>query len=197
MLKKIALMSLFLLCLLSLPLSLLSVNAAQQQQYELQEHATCALIVGSTDFKLNKNFEYLAEHIGDYADLGRSIQQLYSKYWFDHGELEEGKLTKDVMLDFCRYSGYDRVLYIIISDPQIEKTRSTDWWTGLEATQSHVSLEIKAVLVNSERIIHMSSSIDDANSAATEKRAKRRAFKHALNRFMWWDMTPYITGEKQ
>lgn len=148
--------------------------------YNYNNAKTCAVIIGDADVKTRNYLGYTNDFLELYnVSFGEDIQTLWVTYWLDKGELEEGRLNKDVMLDFCKYSGYDKVLFIVVDNHVIEKTRTVDFFLGdVEHTRS--SMEIKALLVDSNQIIKTINRIDEDDSATSEKRAKRGAFKKCM-----------------
>lgn len=141
---------------------------------------TCALIIGGNDFKTREYYSYVKDFLGDKIDTGYNIQKIWTNYWLEKGEIDEGKFTKDVMFDFAKYSKYDKVIYIVISDPEVEKTYSYDYFWGVPTTNTNVAVEVKALLISNNNIIHTTSMINNDDSGTSEKRAKKGAFKKAL-----------------
>ncbi|MBR2179150.1 MAG: hypothetical protein IJ862_01985 [Selenomonadaceae bacterium] len=65
-------------------------------------------------FERNKNdFELLA---------GSEIQNKYHKYWFDKGFLQEGLPSKETLVEFVQYSGYDKVIFLLVNNPIVTQT---------------------------------------------------------------------------
>lgn len=158
----------------------------------------CALIVGDADVKSKDFMERLDENLNRDLDEDKSkrvecdtkIQSLYQNYWLDKGELEEGKLTKADLLEFVKYSGYDRVLYLIVSDPIVEKTKqSRGLFVKVENTRA--SIEVKGFLADKEKVLKIMSVTKNNSSETSELRAKRGAFTKCIKE-LCEEMRPYI-----
>ena len=65
-------------------------------------------------FEHNKNdFDLIA---------GEEVQSKYHNYWYERGYLQERMPSKGDLVDFVRYSGYDKVIYLIVNNPTVTQT---------------------------------------------------------------------------
>lgn len=144
---------------------------------------TCIVVIGESDVKTPDFFKYIDKQMnGDdmvKMDSGIETQSKYQNYWFDKGFLEEQKLTKQDLHDFVQYSGYDRVLFLMVGSPILEKTKVQ---TGLFAwaEQTRASIEVKAFLVDNTSIIKAVTVSKEDDSVTSELRAKRGAFEKCM-----------------
>ncbi len=148
---------------------------------------TCVVIVGDASVKTPDFFKYVDEAFNTEEKKkkvvsGTEIQSLYQTYWLDKGFLEEQKLTKQDLNDFVKYSGYKKVLYLIVSSPVVEKTKEGyggwDGWVQTERTRA--SITIKTFLVNETDIIKAVDVTKEDDSVTSELRAKRGAFEKCI-----------------
>jgi len=148
---------------------------------------TCVVIVGDAGVKTPDFFKYVDEAFNTEEKKkkvvsGTEIQSLYQTYWLDKGFLEEQKLTKQDLNDFVKYSGYKKVLYLIVSSPVVEKTNEGhggwDGWVQTERTRA--SITIKTFLVNETDIIKAVDVTKEDDSVTSELRAKRGAFEKCI-----------------
>lgn len=99
------------------------------------------VIVGSADYK-TKEFLNLTKDYFKPIDKssvitvlsGKDVQNKYQKYWFDKGLIDEGTPTKEDFVEFVNYSGYNKVIYLVIKDSvrtawQKEGKRSFPYFT--------------------------------------------------------------------
>ncbi|MGL6015183.1 MAG: hypothetical protein ACRCZU_03685, partial [Selenomonadaceae bacterium] len=144
------------------------------------------VIIGSADLKTPDYFNSIAEKLADESgkiytvETGTVVQSKYQQYWFDKGFLDEQKLTKQDLNEFVKYSGYDKVLFLSVSDPVMEKTSiPAGWFTTVQQTRA--SIEVKAYLADPEMIIKAVDVSKEDDSQTSELRAKRGAFQKDIN----------------
>ena len=53
---------------------------------------------------------------------GEDVQNKYHEYWFKKGLLQEGTPSKDTLIDFVNYSGYDKVVFLLINKSMMQQT---------------------------------------------------------------------------
>lgn len=151
---------------------------------------TCVLVVGAPDVKTTDFFTYVdetfnTEETRKKVAFGTEIQSLYQKYWLDKGHLEEQKPTKQDLNDFAKFSGYKKVLFLLVSSPTVEKTKSASggwgFYGGYSMTeQTRASVSVKAFLVDEATIIKAVDVTKEDDSKTSELRAKRGAFKKCI-----------------
>ena len=145
---------------------------------------TCALLIADTDMKaedyVNKVKECLKGNPN--VDFGTHIQTKYQEYWFNKGELEEGKATPQVLFEFREFSGFDKCLYLI-TEKSIEKSIQPALFTKIEKTRA--SVNIKGYLIGqgtdgTGKVLKLFNVVSSADSDTSDLRAKRIAFEKAL-----------------
>ena len=146
---------------------------------------TCALLIADADMKtedfMNKVSDCLKENRN--VVFGTNIQTKYQEYWFEKGELEEGKVTPQVLFEFRKY---DKCLYLI-TEKTIEKTKQPRLFGSYEKTRA--SVNIKGFLVGqdsngADKILTMINVTQNADSDTSDLRAKRAAFEKAMKELM-------------
>lgn len=144
------------------------------------------VVIGNPDVKTPDYFNIISEKLSDQTkkfytlEAGTTVQSKYQQYWFDKGFLDEQKLTKQDLNDFVKYSGYDKVLFLTVCDPVMEKTSiPAGWFTTVQQTRA--SVEVKAYLADAETIIKAVDVSKEDDSQASELRAKRGAFQKDIN----------------
>lgn len=167
---------------------------------KINSPSVCAIMVGDADVKspdfmerleenLNKDFEGIHQK---HVDCDTKIQSLYQNYWFEKGELEEGKLTKTDLHEFVKYSNYDRCLFLIVSDPKIETTTVRRGFLGY-AENTRASIEVKAFLVDKDKVLKIMSVTKENSSDTSELRAKRGAFTQCIKE-VCKEIRPFLFG---
>lgn len=154
---------------------------------ENRSKAIGVVIVGSNDFKTGDYYEYINEvFTGEDKRYsirsGDAVQTKYQEYWFEKGFLEEQTPNKDSLLDFAKFSGYGKVLYLIVEDPRIEvdnRSRSIGW-LAVGVDNKRANVQVRAFLCSGDEMIKMFSSTKEDDSETSELRAKRGAFLKCL-----------------
>ena len=136
------------------------------------------VIVGTPDYKTNNFIRYTQEYFKPLNNLkiatGNEVQSKYQTYWLDKGSLDEGTPTKDDFIAFVNYSGYNKVIYLVIKDPVV------DVHDRKSKQRSRASVTVNAFLVDKTQIAKVSSSTNEEDSNTSELRAKRGAFKQCV-----------------
>ena len=145
---------------------------------------TCALLIADADMKTEDYMNKVSDCLQETPNVvfGTKIQTKYQEYWFQKGELEEGKITPQVLFEFRKFSGYDKCLYLI-TEKAIEKTKQPRLFGSYEKTRASVT--IKGFLVGqdvngADKILKMINVTQQADSDTSDLRAKRGAFEKAM-----------------
>lgn len=145
---------------------------------------TCVLMVADADMKTEDFMNKVSDCLQENRNIvfGTQIQTKYQEYWFEKGELEEGKLTPQVLFEFRKFSGYDKCLYLI-TERTVEKTKQPRLFGSYEKTRA--SVNIKGYLVGqdangADKILKMINVVANADSDTSDLRARRGAFEKAM-----------------
>lgn len=151
------------------------------------QNRSCVVIVGDAAVKTPDFIKYVDEAFNTVGKnkkviSGTEIQSKYQSYWLDKGFLEEQKLTKQDLLNFVKYSGYNKVLFLIVSNPVIEKTNQGygGWSAWSQTERTRASITIKSFLVDETTVIKAVDVSKEDDSITSELRAKRGAFQKCI-----------------
>lgn len=142
------------------------------------------LLMGSNDFKTDQYFGMLGKYFLDNNPhhnrivIGSDIQSKYQEYWLDKGFLEEQKPEKDDLIALVSYLDVDKVLFLMVKDPVVEKTYTMDWFESGE--RSRASIQVNAFLASREKVLKLKAANHEDDSFASDLRAKRGAFKKCV-----------------
>ena len=127
------------------------------------------------------------------AVVGTAIQTKYQEYWLSKGELEEGKLTKDIMHDFVKFSGFKKCLFVVPT-MQMEKSKVP---SGLfmRVEKNRASIEIKGFLVDDANVLKIINVTQNDDSIHSDLRAKRGAFEKGMRDLASQFITYIKTGK--
>lgn len=179
----------FIVSLMAVAFFLLPMSPASAEINLLNsaQKGTCAVIIGDASVKTPDFFKYVdeafnTEEKGKRVVSGTEIQSLYQTYWLDKGYLEEQKATKQDLNDFVKYSGYNKVLFLVVNSPIVEKTKSGNggWGGWVQREQTRASIGVKAFLVNETSVIKAADITKEDDSVTSELRAKRGAFQKCM-----------------
>lgn len=165
-----------------------NVFAGDVSQMQKSKLKTCVVLIGNSDVKTPDFIKYIDEQFNgeetkNKVICGSEVQSVYQNYWFQKGFLEEQKLQKQDLHDFVKFSSYDRCLFLIISDPIVEKTKiPAGWFTTAEKTRA--SIEVKCFLADDTNIIKSFNVTKNDDSMASDLRAKRGAFEKCVKEFV-------------
>ena len=161
---------------------------------------TCALLIADADMKTEDFMNKVSDCLKESPNVvfGTKIQTKYQEYWFEKGELEEGKITPQVLFEFRKYSGYDKCLYLI-TEKTVEKSKQPMLFGSYEKTRA--SVNIKGYLVGqdvtgADKIIKMINVTQNADSDTSDLRAKRGAFEKAMKELAK-QFNEYLKSEKK
>ncbi len=161
---------------------------------------TCALLIADADMKTEDFMNKVSDCLKESPNVvfGTKIQTKYQEYWFEKGELEEGKITPQVLFEFRKYSGYDKCLYLI-TEKTVEKSKQPMLFGSYEKTRA--SVNIKGYLVGqdatgADKILKMINVTQNADSDTSDLRAKRGAFEKAMKELAK-QLNDYLKSEKK
>ena len=150
---------------------------------------TCALLIADADMKTEDFMNKVSDCLKESPNVvfGTKIQTKYQEYWFEKGELEEGKITPQVLFEFRKYSG------------TVEKSKQPMLFGSYEKTRA--SVNIKGYLVGqdatgADKILKMINVTQNADSDTSDLRAKRGAFEKAMKELAK-QFNEYLKSEKK
>ena len=168
----------FVTTLMSIFLISMAISAEAAKISSEVNNKIAVVIVGGADYK-TKDFTNITKNLFKVEDktkpqviTGKDVQNKYQKYWFNKGLLDEGEPTKEDFINFVDYSGYKKVIFLVIKDSVLEQHSRTK---GKD--RSRVSLTVNAFIVSSSNIEASTTSTNEEDSKTSELRAKRGAFK--------------------
>ena len=137
------------------------------------------VVVGGADYK-TKDFIKTTKSLFKVSDnlelaVGKEVQTKYQKYWLDKGLIDEGTPTKEDFVQFVNYSGYRKVVYLVIKDSVVDqhgRKKGKD--------RSRISLTVNAFLVDKMKVDQVDSSTNEEDSKTSELRARLGAFKQCV-----------------
>ena len=152
------------------------------------EPDTCILLVSSPEMQTEDVIKMVKNAFKDTPNItcGSEIQTKYQEYWFNKGEIEEGPVTPQVLLEFRKFCGYNNCLYLVESSNS-DKTLVANYGLGQvfneQVTRSTVNL--KCFLIGRDdlgesKVIKIFSATSSVKSGQGDLKAKKWAFKEAI-----------------
>lgn len=154
------------------------------------EPDTCILLVSSPEMQTEDVIKMVKNAFKDNPNVACSldIQAKYQEYWFNKGEIEEGPVTPQVMLEFRKFCGYDNCLFLVENSNSDKNIVAVpNYVTGQvfneQVTRSTVNL--KCFLIGQDnlgesKVIKIFSATSSAKSGQGDLKAKKWAFKEAI-----------------
>lgn len=141
------------------------------------------VLIGSSDYKDAHFISKLTETFQNDPEskfiihTGNEEQSRYQDYWFMKGFLEEPTPTPQNLMEYVNYSGYDKILFLIVKDPVVDTHKIG--LLGLRE-EKRVSVEIKGFLIGKDTLLGSFSSTNEDDSKRSELRARQGAFKKCI-----------------
>ena len=145
---------------------------------------TCAVLIAPADMKTEDFMNAVDDSLNcletrKKIKVGTEMQTKYQEYWLNKGELEEGKLTLEVMKEFVKMSGYDQCLFLVTTT-NVEKSKVPGgWFTIIEKTRA--SVEVRGFLTDAHKVLKIINITKNDDSNHSDLRAKRGAFEKCVN----------------
>lgn len=171
---------LILTCLLGFAATPLSYAANANSRNDSANFKIGVVLIAPTEMKSEEFITTVDDDLnrsGDYKVfiVGDDMQNKYQKYWLTRGELEEGRLSKEVVSEFVDFSGLKQCLYVVV-EPQVDKSKLSN-----NRERTRASVEVKVFLADKNGILNIFSVIKTDDSKYSDLRAKKGAFEQCMN----------------
>ena len=135
------------------------------------------VIVGGADFTTADFLKAASEQMGAEYQLGQELQQKLALFWYDKGFVEDQtKMSKEEMIEFAKYSGLKRIIYVTTGTPVVEN--SQDFFVGAII---RASMNARVIVMEADgTMVDLFSASQNGDSRASEMRAKRDCFKKVM-----------------
>ena len=135
------------------------------------------VIIGGADFTTADFLKAASEQMGAEYQLGQELQQKLALFWYDKGFVEDQtKMSKEEMIEFAKYSGLDRIIYVTTGTPVVEQSK--DIWVG---SIIRTSMNARVIVMEADgTMVDLFSASQNGDSRASEMRAKRDCFKKIM-----------------
>jgi hypothetical protein len=135
------------------------------------------VIVGGADFTTADFLKAASEQMGAEYQLGQELQQKLARFWYDKGFVEDQtKMSKDEMIEFAKFSGLDRIIYVTTGTPVVEQSRDI-----LVGSIIRTSMNARVIVMEADgTMVDIFSASQNGDSRASEMRAKRDCFKKIM-----------------
>lgn len=135
------------------------------------------VIIGGADFTTADFLKAASEQMGAEYQLGQELQQKLARFWYDKGFVEDQtKMSKDEMIEFAKFSGLDRIIYVTTGTPVVEQSRDI-----LVGSIIRTSMNARVIVMEADgTMVDIFSASQNGDSRASEMRAKRDCFKKVM-----------------
>ncbi len=166
-----------LLVFAALLVGLLTCAACAAQEKPPVQPGVGVVIIGGADFTTADFLRAASEQMGAEYQLGQELQQKLALFWYDKGFVEDQtKMSKDEMIEFAKYSGLDRIIYVTTGTPVVEN--SQDFFIG---SIIRASMNARVIVMEADgTMVDLFSASQNGDSRSSEMRAKRDCFKKVM-----------------
>lgn len=135
------------------------------------------VIVGGADFTTADFLKAASEQMGTEYQLGQELQQKLALFWYHKGFVEDQtKMSKEEMIEFAKYSGLKRIIYVTTGTPVVENSQSF-----LAGAVIRASMNARVIVMEADgAMVDLFSASQNGDSRASEMRAKRDCFKKVM-----------------
>ena len=135
------------------------------------------VIVGGADFTTADFLKAASEQMGAEYQLGQELQQKLARFWYDKGFVEDQtKMSKEEMIEFAKYSGLDRIIYVTTGTPVVENSKDI-----LVGGIIRASMNARIIVMEADgTMVDLFSASQNGDSRSSEMRAKRDCFKKVM-----------------
>lgn len=135
------------------------------------------VIIGGADFTTADFLKAASEQMGAEYQLGQELQQKLALFWYDKGFVEDQtKMSKDEMIEFAKYSGLNRIIYVTTGTPVVENSQNF-----LSGMVIRASMNARVIVMEADgTMVDLFSASQNGDSRASEMRAKRDCFKKVM-----------------
>ena len=160
----------FMLCLLAC-----AVCAAKEKP--AVQPGVGVVIVGGADFTTADFLRAASEQMGAEYQLGQELQQKLALFWYNKGFVEDQtKMSKEEMIEFAKYSGLDRIIYVTTGTPVVENSQNF-----LAGAIIRASMNARVIVMEADgTMVDLFSASQNGDSRSSEMRAKRDCFKKVM-----------------
>lgn len=157
-------------------LALTSTALAAAQNYQ----SVGVVIIGGVEFKTDDYYKIVKNELkplsGAKIIVGNDMQTRYKKYWLNRGYIGEQTPQKEDFTNFAAANGFNKVIYIVISDTADDQRNS-----GNHRQRDRITVQVDAYISTPTQVLDVIAASEDQKSKGSALRARRGAFKKCLN----------------
>lgn len=159
-------------------LAALIVAAFTCTAFAASNFGTKVVIIGGGEFKTADFYKVIQKNLGAKSgnkyECGNEIQKRYQTFIMDRYDIGEDKPRKQDFIDFTAWSGYGKVLFLIVDENIDTQTH------GKHSQKNRSTIQMDAYLATSAGISDFNTTSQEFTSKASNLRARRGAFEKCL-----------------
>ena len=159
-------------------LAALIVAAFTCTAFAASNFGTKVVIIGGGEFKTSDYYKIIEKNLGSKSsnryECGNEIQKRFQVFMMDRYDIGENKPRKNDMVDFSAWSGYGKVLFLIVEENIDTQTH------GKHSQKNRSTIQMDAYLATSSGISDFNTTSQEFTSKASNLRARRGAFEKCL-----------------
>ena len=159
-------------------LAALIVAACSVTAFAASNYGTKVVIIGGGEFKTSDYYKIIEKNLGSQGknrfECGNEIQKRYQVFIMDRYDIGEDKPRKQDFIDFTAWSGYGKVLFLVVDENIDTQTH------GKHSQKNRSTIQMDAYLTSSTGIVDFTTTSQEFTSKASNLRARRGAFEKCL-----------------
>ena len=141
-------------------------------------YGTKVVVIGGGEFKTADYYKIIEKTLGTQGknrfECGNEIQKRYQVFIMDRYDIGEDKPHKQDFIDFTAWSGYGKVLFLVLDENIDTQTH------GKHSQKNRSTIQMDAYLASGSGIVDFSTTSQEFTSKASNLRARRGAFEKCL-----------------
>ena len=137
------------------------------------------VVIGGAEFKTPEFYKIIEKNFdpksGAKIFVGGDLQNKYQKYLFNNDLSVNTLPSKRTLVNFVAASGYGKILFIEISDTNIDHQNNAK-----SRQKDRIAIQVDSYLCDNLNVLEVATTSQDFNSKTSDLRARRGAFKKCL-----------------
>ena len=165
--------------ILSIIFAMLAISACTAYAATDLSRNVGVVVIGGAEYKTPEFYKIIEKNFdpksGAKIFVGGDLQNKYQKYLFNN-DLSVNELpSKRTLVNFVAASGYGKILFIEISNTNIDHQNNAK-----SRQKDRITIQVDSYLCDNLNVLEVATTSQDFNSKTSDLRARRGAFKKCL-----------------
>ena len=165
--------------ILSIIFAMLAISACTTYAATDLSRSIGVVVIGGAEYKTPEFYKIIEKGLNPKSNakiiIGNDVQNKYQKYLFNN-DLSVNELpSKRTLVNFVAASGYGKILFIEISNTNIDHQNNAK-----SRQKDRITIQVDSYLCDNLNVLEVATTSQDFNSKTSDLRARRGAFKKCL-----------------